>query len=69
MNFRAPFNFRTSHNFRGTFRVYLMKNRDKEDKKETKLELLVTFGVHSSQILHLNGKFNLIRGRFARNKC
>ena len=46
-----------------------MKNIDKEGKKETKLELLLTFGVHYSQILHLSGIFNLDRGRFSPNEC
>ena len=69
MNFRVPFNFRASRNFRDTFKAFLMKNIDKEGKKETKLELLLTFGVHSSQILHPKGIFNLNRGRFARNEC
>ena len=45
-----------------------MKNIDKEGKKETKLELLLTFGVHYNQILHPSGIFNLNRGRFAPNK-
>ena len=49
--------------------VFLMKNIEKESKKETKLELLLTFGVHSSQILHLNGIYSLNRGHFARNEC
>ena len=69
INFRVPFIFRASHNFRGTFAVFLMKNIDKEGEKETKLELLLTFGVHSSQTLHPNGIFSLNRGHFARNKC
>ena len=69
MNFRAPFNFRASHKFRGTFRVFLMKIMDKKGKKETKLELLLTFAVLSSQNLHPNGIFNLNRGHFARNEC
>ena len=65
MIFRAHFNFRASH----TFGVFLMRNIDKEGKKETKLELLLAFGVHSSQILDLNGIFSLNRGHFARNEC
>ena len=69
MNFRAPFNFRASLKFRGTFGVFLMKNKDKKGKKETKLELLLTFGVLSSQNLHPNGIFNLNRVHFARNEC
>ena len=68
MNFRAPFNFRASHNLRGIFVVLFMRNIDKEGENETKLELLFTFGVHSSQILHLNSLFSLNRGRFARNE-
>ena len=69
MNFRAPFNFRASHKLRGTFQVFLMENIDKKGKKATKLELLLTFGVLSSQNLHPNGIFNLNRGHFARNEC
>ena len=46
-----------------------MKNIDKKGKKEITLELLLTFGVHSSQILHPRSKFNLNRGRFARKEC
>ena len=45
-----------------------MINIDKEGKQETKLELLLTFGVHYSQILP-NGIFHLNRGCFARNEC
>ena len=52
-----------------TFGVFLMKNIDKEGKKETKLELLLTFGVHYSQILHPNCTFNPNQGRFAPNEC
>ena len=55
------------HKFRGTFPVFLMKNVDQKGKKETKLELLLTFGVLSSQNLHLNGIFNLSQAHFARN--
>ena len=69
MNFRASFNFRASHNFRGTFGVFSDENIDKEGKKETKLELLLNFGVLYSQILHRNGIFNLNRGRFAPDEC
>ena len=69
MNFRAPFNFRASHKFRGTFVVFLMNTIDKKGKTETKLELLLTFGVLSSQNLHPNGISNLNRGHFARNEC
>ena len=50
MNFHAPFNFRASHNFRGTLGVFLMKNIDKEGKKETKFELLLTFEARSFSI-------------------
>ena len=39
-----------------------MKNIDKEGKKEIKLELLSTFDVHSSQILHHISNFILSRG-------
>ena len=46
-----------------------MQNIDKKGKKETKLELLLTFGVLSSQNLHPNSIFNLNRGHFARNEC
>ena len=46
-----------------------MKNIDKKGKKETKLELSLTFGVLSSQNLHPNGIFNLNRGQFVRNEC
>ena len=42
---------------------------EKYKGKKTKLELLLTFGVHSSQILHLNGKFSLNRGHFAQDEC
>ena len=66
MNFRAPFNFRASHKIRGTLGVFLMKNIDKKDKK---IELLLTFGVLSSQNLHPNGIFNLNRGHFVRSEC
>ena len=69
MNFRAPFNFCASYKFRGTFEVFLMKNIDKKGKKETKLELLHTFGVLSSQNLHPNGIFYLNRGNFVRIEC
>ena len=45
-----------------------MKNIDKEGKKETKLERLLTFGVHYNQILHPSVIFNMNRGRFAPNE-
>ena len=41
-----------------TLGYFLMKNIDKEGKKETKF--LLTFGVHSSQIFHPH----IFRGRF-----
>ena len=69
MNFHAPVNFRAPHEFRGTFEVFLMKNIDKNGKKQTKLELSHTVGVLSSQNLHPNGIFNLNRGNFVRIEC
>ena len=46
------FNFRVSCYFGDIFGVFLMQNMNEEGKKEIKLELLPTFGVHCSQILH-----------------
>ena len=51
-----------------TFGLFLMKIIDKEGKKEAKLDLLLSFGVNCSQVLHPNGISILLR-EFWKNVC